>query len=272
MKQTLDLLIPVLWKPRDNQNSIYPKSSLRNSLGSIPIPKEPLIKPTVTLVSPLNLAIAEIAISKTTQSIDTPKISSSPIIHEFQSISSNTWQLLDQQMQSCDKCQLCNGRTHVVIDKGGRKAKWLFIGDSPNEQDDLQGIPFTGAAGQLLAKMIVAMNLDIEQDVYITNLVKCRPPKNRHPAEPEINQCKEYLLNQIKLLQPQIIITLGSLPAQALLNSTLAISKLRNQVHQFAGIPLIATYHPAYLIRVPSEKRDAWQDLQLALKVFSGTD
>lgn len=178
------------------------------------------------------------------------------------------WQELVNSALNCEKCKLSYGRTHVVIERGNREAKWMFVGEGPGEQEDMQGKPFVGASGQLLDKMIKAMNLNSQTDVYIANVVKCRPPHNRNPEEEEIAACSNYLKSQISLVKPKIIITLGRYAAQTLLNTDLAVGKLRKKVHSYAGIPLVVTYHPSYLLRTPTAKKDAWADLQLAMQTF----
>ncbi len=186
-----------------------------------------------------------------------------------QPFSYNNWDELVNQALNCEKCKLCYGRTHVVIERGNRNAKWMFVGEGPGEQEDLQGKPFVGASGQLLDKMIQAMNLDSQNDVYIANVVKCRPPHNRNPEVEEIAACSNYLFSQIALVKPSLIITLGRYAAQTLLNTDLAVGKLRNKVHNYQDIPLIVTYHPSYLLRTPAAKKDAWADLQLAMRTFA---
>ena len=178
------------------------------------------------------------------------------------------WDTLVSEINNCAKCELCHGRQNVVIERGNRTAKWMLIGEGPGEQEDIQGKPFVGASGQLLQKMLGAMNLNPETDVYICNVVKCRPPSNRNPEPGEIETCKNYLFSQIALVKPQIIITLGRFAAQTLLNTTKATGKLRGEVHNYQNIPLIVTYHPSYLLRNPAAKKDAWADLQLAMKTF----
>lgn len=180
----------------------------------------------------------------------------------------DNWQDLEKQIIACKNCKLCENRTQVVIERGNRQAKWMFIGEGPGEHEDLQGKPFVGASGQLLDKMIAAMQLDSKQDIYIANVVKCRPPRNRNPEIEEINACKNFLFSQIALVKPQIIITLGRYAAQTLLQSETAIGKLRNKVHYYQDIPLIVTYHPSYLLRTPDAKKDAWADLKLALEHY----
>lgn len=180
----------------------------------------------------------------------------------------DNWQELEHQIINCQKCKLCYGRKNVVIDRGKRNARWMFIGEGPGEQEDIQGKPFVGASGQLLDKMITAMQLSPENDVYIANVVKCRPPNNRNPNEEEIAACSNYLLSQIAMVKPDIIITLGRFAIQTLLKTTLAVGKLRNKVNYYQDTPVIATYHPSYLLRTPEAKKDAWADLQLAMRTF----
>lgn len=179
------------------------------------------------------------------------------------------WDKLCFSIKNCAKCELSYGRTHPVIDRGNRNAKWMFIGEAPGAEEDLQGLPFVGLSGQLLEKMISAMNLDLNHDIYITNVIKCRPPHNRNPQPSEIAACSDYLTSQINLVAPQIIITLGRIAAQSLLAIDTAIGKLRGNIYYYQQIPVIVTYHPAYLLRNPNAKKDAWADLQLALKTFS---
>jgi uracil-DNA glycosylase len=178
------------------------------------------------------------------------------------------WDTLVSEINNCAKCELCHGRQNVVIERGSRAAKWMLIGEGPGEQEDIQGKPFVGSSGELLQKMLSAMNLNSDTDVYICNVVKCRPPSNRNPEPVEIETCKNYLFSQIALVKPQIIITLGRFAAQTLLNTTKATGKLRGEVHNYQNIPLIVTYHPSYLLRNPAAKKDSWVDLQLAMQIF----
>lgn len=178
------------------------------------------------------------------------------------------WVSLVKDIEDCTKCSLCSGRRNVVIERGSRHAKWMFIGEAPGENEDIQGRPFVGTSGDLLNKMIAAMNLDAVNDVYICNVVKCRPPHNRNPEKDEILLCNNYLMSQIALVKPKIIVTLGRFASQTLLQKDIAVNKLRRQVHRFNNIPLIVTFHPSYLLRNPEAKKDAWVDLQLAMKVF----
>ena len=181
------------------------------------------------------------------------------------------WDALQARVAECTLCDLHQGRTRTVFGTGNRSADWMVIGEAPGHDEDLQGEPFVGRAGQLLNAMLQAIGLDREQ-VYIANIVKCRPPGNRDPLPGEVSRCEPYLTRQIRLVQPAVILAVGRIAAQNLLQTDTAIGKLRGRVHQFrdTGIPLLATYHPAYLLRSPLEKRKVWQDLQLADRVAKG--
>lgn len=176
------------------------------------------------------------------------------------------WNILESQVNNCTKCKLSAARKHVVLERGNRNARWMFIGEAPGMEEDIQGLAFVGASGQLLNKMIQAMQLDPQQDVYICNVIKCRPPSNRNPEVDEIGCCSNYMFSQIELIKPQIIITLGRFATQAILKTDLAMARLRGKVHHFSDIPVVASYHPSYLLRNPSAKKDAWDDLKLAMQ------
>lgn len=181
----------------------------------------------------------------------------------------NNWQKLEESIKLCNRCVLCKSRQNVVIERGNRTAKWLFVGEAPGAEEDKEGKPFVGKAGQLLDKMILSMNLDQNKDVYICNVIKCRPPNNRNPDNEEINNCKNYLYNQINMVSPTIIIALGRFATQALLEDNLfSINKLRLKKNFYKNIPVVVTYHPAYLLRNVNAKKDAWQDLKFALSIF----
>ena len=183
------------------------------------------------------------------------------------------WPALEARVSDCRLCELHTSRTRTVFGVGNRSADWLVIGEAPGHDEDQQGEPFVGRAGQLLNAMLQAAGLRREQ-VYIANILKCRPPDNRDPKAEEVVCCEPYLLRQIELLQPRLILAVGRIAAQNLLNTQSPIGKLRGEVHRFrdTGIPLIATYHPAYLLRSPLEKRKSWQDLQLALRTLQEAD
>lgn len=173
------------------------------------------------------------------------------------------WHDLRTEVQSCTLCDLCNTRTQTVFGTGNQHADWLIIGEAPGEQEDKQGQPFVGVAGQLLTEMLRAIGLSREE-VFIANILKCRPPNNRDPHIDEIKHCKDYLQRQQQLIQPKIILAVGRIAAQALLDTNDPLAKLRGKVHTFNNTPVVVVYHPAYLLRSLSEKRKAWQDLQFA--------
>ena len=178
------------------------------------------------------------------------------------------WDALAQTVTECRACGLCNGRRNTVFGTGDRQADWLIVGEAPGENEDLQGEPFVGQAGQLLDNMLKALGLNRRQKVYIANVLKCRPPGNRNPEPEEVAKCEPFLRRQVELLQPRIILAMGRFAVQALLQSSEPIGKLRGQVHRYNGVPVVVTYHPAYLLRNLPEKAKAWADLCLARQVL----
>jgi len=181
---------------------------------------------------------------------------------------------LCRQVQSCTACGLAHGRKQAVFGAGIAPATWLIVGEAPGGEEDRQGLPFVGPSGQLLDAMLASVNRSRQRDVYIANVVKCRPPGNRNPRPEEINACNGYLMRQIALVNPDCILVVGRFAAQTLLNTDAPVSALRGRVHTLkleAGreIPVIVSYHPAYLLRSPVEKARAWADLQLAASVAS---
>lgn len=176
---------------------------------------------------------------------------------------------LRQEAGSCEKCELSRTRTRVVFGAGSPKAALMFVGEAPGRDEDLQGLPFVGRSGQLLTKIIESIGLKRE-DVYIANILKCRPPNNRNPLPAEILTCEEYLTGQIDIIKPKIICTLGKFAAQTLLRSVEPISRLRGQFRDYRGTKLMPTFHPAYLLRNPSDKRLVWEDMKKIRKELSG--
>jgi uracil-DNA glycosylase len=177
------------------------------------------------------------------------------------------WQTLQQQVSACTACPLHQSRTQTVFGVGNCQADWMLIGEAPGAEEDAQGEPFVGRAGQLLNAMLYAIGLRREE-VYIANIIKCHPPKNRNPTLEEVASCNSFLQQQIAIIKPKLIIALGRIAAQHLLVTAEPIGQLRGRCLEYAhlGIPLIATYHPAYLLRRPTEKRRSWQDLQLIVQ------
>ena len=174
------------------------------------------------------------------------------------------WATLKQQVRDCSACALRAGCTQTVFGVGDEHADWLFVGEGPGAEEDARGEPFVGQAGQLLDNMLAAIQLKRGDNVYIANIVKCRPPANRTPAPDEIATCLPYLRQQIALIRPKLIVALGKTAATALLGRDVPLGSLRGTVHDCQGTPLVVTYHPAYLLRSPAEKAKAWQDLCLA--------
>jgi DNA polymerase len=175
------------------------------------------------------------------------------------------WLALEAQVSSCKKCQLHESRTQTVFGTGNRDADWLIIGEAPGADEDRQGEPFVGRAGKLLTEMLFAAGFQ-RADVYIANILKCRPPANRDPSPDEVACCHAYLRQQIVLIQPQVILAVGRIAAHNLLQTDTQLGRLRGKVHHYGdtNIPVIVTYHPAYLLRSPLEKRKVWSDLQFA--------
>ncbi len=171
-----------------------------------------------------------------------------------------------REIKDCQRCQLGTTRTHFVFGVGNPKAELMFIGEAPGRDEDIQGIPFVGRAGQLLTLMIQAIGLKRE-DVYIANVLKCRPPNNRDPLPAEIEKCEPYLLKQIELIAPKLIVTLGRFACASLLKKTDSLGSLREKIHSYNDVPLIVTYHPAALLRNPSLKKQTWEDLK-KIKIF----
>lgn len=174
------------------------------------------------------------------------------------------WNQLKSEVAHCQACPLSQTRTQTVFGVGDEHADWLYVGEGPGATEDEVGEPFVGQAGKLLDNMLAAIDLKRGYQVYITNIVKCRPPNNRNPSLHEANQCRPYLTRQIELIKPKIIVALGKVAAQNLLGREDSISSLRGIVHNYSGIPLIVTYHPAYLLRSLPEKAKVWKDLCFA--------
>ena len=168
----------------------------------------------------------------------------------------------------CTRCSLHTNRTHIVFGEGNPSARVVLVGEGPGREEDRLGRPFVGAAGKLLDQIIAAMGRR-RQEVYICNVIKCRPPRNRDPLPDEIELCGPFLRRQLRAIRPQAILAVGSFAAQFLLSSQQPISRLRNNVYQFEGIPVVPTYHPAYLLRNPLQKRQAWKDVQLLLSLVA---
>lgn len=184
---------------------------------------------------------------------------------------SETLEAVREVIGECTRCPLHKGRTHIVFGAGNPNAELMFVGEGPGADEDLKGEPFIGRAGQLLTKMIEAMGIS-RADVYIANIVKCRPPNNRNPEPIEVATCSPFLKQQIELIGPKVIVALGKFAAQTLLQTEIPITKLRGEFHAYGETQLMPTYHPAFLLRNPAMKRPVWEDLKKVMKVLGITE
>jgi len=178
-----------------------------------------------------------------------------------------TLDAIREDIGDCQRCGLCLKRKHIVFGVGNPQARLVFVGEGPGRDEDLQGEPFVGAAGELLTRIIQAIKLT-RDEVYIGNIVKCRPPQNRNPLPDEIDTCLPFLKRQLDAIQPEFIVALGKVAAQTLLETDQAISRLRGRFYDYNGMRLLPTYHPAYLLRSPEKKRDVWEDMKLLMKEY----
>lgn len=195
----------------------------------------------------------------------TAPVSAIPAPHVLQD-AGTALSVLTREVAGCTRCsELAKCRKQTVFGVGSPTADLCFVGEAPGADEDAQGEPFVGAAGKLLTKIIIAMGLS-RNDVYICNVLKCRPPNNRTPAPDEVSQCRGYLDRQLEIVQPKYICALGSVAAKTLLDTQLSIGRLRGRFHQYRGIPVLCTYHPAYLLRNPEAKRDVWEDVQVLMR------
>lgn len=181
--------------------------------------------------------------------------------------STPTLQDIRREMGDCRRCPLCRTRTHLVFGEGSPQASLVFVGEAPGADEDAQGMPFVGKAGQLLNRIIEAMGMT-RPDVYICNILKCRPPENRNPRPDEIMSCEPFLVRQLQCLMPKAICALGTFAAHTLLKTEIPITRLRGRFHAYQGIPLMPTYHPAYLLRNPGAKKQVWEDVQMIMKIL----
>jgi uracil-DNA glycosylase len=207
------------------------------------------------------------ASSPARSSVATPFAQAPSLFEASDRIPGDTFQLIRETIGDCTRCKLHKARTHIVFGVGSMKAELVFVGEGPGHDEDIKGEPFVGRAGKLLTQMIEAMGLRRE-DVYICNVVKCRPPENRLPEKDEISTCSPFLFRQIDVIRPKVICCLGSCASQTLLQTTQGISRFRGEWFDFRGSKLIATYHPAYLLRNPNAKGEVWKDLQKVMTVL----
>ena len=206
-------------------------------------------------VAPVDEVPASLPVAPVSVSAIVPPIAAAP------PLASMGWNELATTVAACRQCRLCETRKQAVLGVGDVHADWLFVGEGPGAEEDQRGEPFVGQAGKLLDNMLVAIGLKRGEDVYIANAVKCRPPENRTPTPDEVAACRPYLERQIDLIQPKLIVALGRPAAQTLLQTEVKIGAARGKLHDYHGIPLIVTYHPAYLLRTLLDKAKAWEDL-----------
>jgi DNA polymerase len=200
-----------------------------------------------------------------------PAPAESPVDARLARIAALEWEAFAADVDACTACGLCRTRKRSVPGVGDTRAQWLFVGEAPGAEEDARGEPFVGQAGRLLDAMLAAIGLARGDGVYIANVLKCRPPGNRNPEPREVEACRPYLDRQIELLAPGIIVALGKSAATTLLGTEASIASLRGRVHRYHGVPLIVTYHPAYLLRTLQDKARAWEDLLLARRTLAAS-
>jgi uracil-DNA glycosylase family 4 len=244
--------------------NLYPQWQRRGEAASAAVQTPSSLRPETDLPTP---AVIEAKIEAEMEA---------PVAHSKQdkavpvNLGELGWSELKERVRDCTACKLRAGCTQTVFGAGDEKASWLFVGEGPGADEDERGEPFVGQAGKLLDNMLMAIKLKRDKDVYIGNVVKCRPPGNRNPEADEIATCLPYLQRQIELIRPKIIVALGKTAANALLEKEATLASLRGRLHDYHGIPLVITYHPAYLLRRLEDKAKAWQDLCLAAKTMEG--
>ena len=242
--------------PRSDSTSVVPTEE---TLSKAPTPKAPT-KPVLSTAS-------HVAFTAAPPKIELPRAPEVSLFDAASRISGDTLLKVREDLGECTRCKLHKKRNTIVFADGNPKAELVFVGEGPGHDEDVQGLPFVGRAGKLLNQMIEAMGLQ-RKDVYICNVVKCRPPENRLPERDEIEQCSPFLLRQLDVISPKVIVCLGACAAQTLLQTNRGISHFRGQWLDFRGHQLMATYHPAYLLRNPSAKGEVWKDLQKVMGVL----
>jgi uracil-DNA glycosylase len=243
-----------LWKRRDGGGTAGPDTA--TSAAAEPAPPAAPPEPTASATPRREAAVMPAAAAAL-------ELDAGPV--RAQRIGALPWPELKTLVRDCTACRLRAGCTQTVFGVGDERADWLFVGEGPGADEDAQGAPFVGQAGKLLDNMLLAIRLKRGDNVYIANVVKCRPPDNRAPEADEIATCLPYLQRQIALIQPRVIVALGKTAANALLGREATLGSLRGRVHDYHGTPLVITYHPAYLLRTPQDKAKAWEDLKLAV-------
>jgi uracil-DNA glycosylase len=249
-----DLGIALFYRDRARSSTAIPTPAISHASSAIPQQESSLPKPKSKVAVPV---YAEPALR-----VAPLIVPSGPSLFEaVEKVRDDTLQKVREDLGDCTRCKLHQGRNKIVFGDGNPKAELVFVGEGPGADEDAQGLPFVGRAGKLLTQMIEAMGL-LRTDVYICNVVKCRPPENRTPEPDEVLTCSPFLLRQIDVIKPKVIVCLGAVAAKTLLETTRGISQYRGEWQEWRGYKLMATYHPAYLLRNPPAKADVWKDLQ----------
>src|SRR5438094_7004881 len=243
------------------------RNEILREMGLLPVWRSRVPRGAVTapVEGPHFVAEAPTAANTTPEVVDAPAPGS-----RLQRIATLGWGEFAADVEACTACGLCRTRNRTVPGVGDMRAEWMFVGEAPGAEEDARGEPFVGQAGRLLDNMLAARGMRRGKNVYIANVLKCRPPGNRAPEPSEVEACRPYLDRQIALIGPKLIIALGKSAATTLLNVDATIASLRGRVHRYQGVPLIVTYHPAYLLRNLPDKAKAWEDLCLARSTLRG--
>lgn len=244
-----------------------PREALLKELELLPVWRP---RATMAEAAPVIDAVAEVEKTAEVSVAPTPEpvaIITQPAIAKAD-IAEMDWEALDVAIKACEACSLAKTRTQTVTGVGDRNAEWLFVGEAPGAEEDRRGEPFVGQAGKLLDNMLAAIDLKRGENVYIANVLKCRPPENRDPHGEEVVKCDPFLKRQVELIKPKLIVAMGRFAAQSLLNTDSAIGALRGKLHDYNGVPVIVTYHPAYLLRNLPDKAKAWEDLCYARRTM----
>lgn len=249
-------LLPV-WKLRDASpkvGSVSPAQIVAETVETVNVERDEALAP----------AIAETSVDESSF-VHQPVLAPDVRVERIQQLD---WESLQSCVKTCEACGLAKTRTQTVFGVGDPNADWLIVGEAPGAEEDRKGEPFVGQAGKLLDNMLVAIKLKRGQNVYIANVLKCRPPENRDPHGEEVIQCDPFLKRQVELIQPKLIIALGKFASQSLLNTDATVASLRGKLHDYNGVPVIVTYHPAYLLRNLPDKAKAWEDLCYAKRTM----
>ena len=258
-----------LWLPPQTDAMPLPEAAMPEPVPSevtVPVPAQaPVASPAP---APVRMS-RPVAAPAEANSPSAPR----PLAARPSGVAAMDWPALREAVAGCEACGLCRGRQNTVFGVGHEQAQWMIIGEAPGEQEDRQGEPFVGKAGQLLDNMLRAVGLTRaeagpEQQVYIANVLKCRPPMNRNPEPQEVAQCEPFLKRQVELVAPKLILAMGRFAVQSILQTGEPIGRLRGRVHAYHGVPVVVTYHPAYLLRNPADKSRSWEDLCLAREVL----